>query len=100
MKYRNESTDRLLQAILNLKTLDECYDFFDDACTVKEIIEIAQRFEVACMLDDKKSYQSITEETGVSSATIGRVNRCLQYGSGGYRRAIDRLKSEKTGENK
>lgn len=100
MKYRNESTDRLLCAILNLKNLDECYDFFDDACTVKEIIEIAQRFEVACMLAEKKSYQSITEETGVSSATIGRVNRCLQYGSGGYRMAIDRLNSEKTGENK
>ena len=96
MTYHNESTERLFKAILSLQSLEECYLFFEDACTVREILDLAQRFEVAGMLADKKSYQTITKETGMSTATISRVNRCLTYGSGGYRLALDRLKE---GEN-
>lgn len=92
MNYRNESTDRLFQAILSLKTTEECYRFFEDACTVKEILDIAQRFEAACMLDEKQSYQEINKKIGISSATIGRVSRSLFYGTGGYKLVIDRMK--------
>ncbi len=97
MKYQNPSVDRLFQAILTLKDVDECYRFFEDACTIKEILEIAGRFEIACQLTENKSYQQISKDTGVSTTTISRVNRCLQYGGGGYRTAIDRLKE---GESK
>ncbi len=99
MNYHNEATDKLFKAILSLKTIDECYSFFDDACTVKEILDIAQRFEVAKMLSDKKSYAVIAKETGMSTATISRVNRALMYGSGGYRLAMERLE-ENENENR
>ena len=92
MSYHNDATERLFRAILSLQTMEECHQFFEDACTVREILDIAQRFEVAGMLADKKSYQTITKETGMSTATISRVNRCLTYGSGGYRLALDRTK--------
>jgi TrpR-related protein YerC/YecD len=94
LKYRNEVTDRLFQGILTLKNLDECYRFFEDACTIKEILEIAGRFEVACQLTDNRNYQQISKDTGVSTTTISRVNRSLQYGGGGYRTVIERLKEE------
>ena len=96
MTYHNESTERLFRAILSLQTMEECYQFFEDACTVREILDIAQRFEVAGMLADKKSYQVITKETGMSTATISRVNRCLNYGSGGYQLALERTKENTT----
>ena len=83
-------TDRLFKAILSLENIEECYAFFEDACTIKEIIDISQRMEVARLLAEKKSYQAISEQTGVSSATIGRVSRCLLYGSGGYKTALER----------
>ena len=95
MSYHNDATERLFRAILSLQTMEECHQFFDDACTVREILDIAQRFEVAGMLADKKSYQTITKETGMSTATISRVNRCLTYGSGGYRMALERTKEDK-----
>ena len=98
MTYRNKLTDRFFEAVLSLTSVEECYDFFEDVCTVKEIIEISQRLEVARMLSEKKSYQTINAETGVSSATIGRVNRCLVYGTGGYRRAIERTNNKKNGK--
>ena len=85
-------TDRLFQAILSLRTVKECYDFFGDACTIQEIQEIARRFDVACRLEKGGNYQEIYRETGVSTATICRVSRCLNYGSNGYRTAIARLK--------
>lgn len=94
MNYQNEATERLFQAILSLNTMEECRNFFEDACTIKEILDIAQRFEVACMLTEKKSYQQISQETGVSTATISRVNRCITYGGGGYKTAIERLKGQ------
>lgn len=92
--YRNESIDNLFKVMLNLKSIDECYDFFEDLCTVKEILDMAQRFETAVLLNDGCSYQKISENIGISTATISRVNRSLNYGSGGYKKAIQSLGEE------
>ena len=83
-KWRNEITDRLIKTIVDLKDSDEAYMFFEDLCTVKEIKEMAQRLQVASLLKQNKSYQEISAVTGVSAATISRVSRCLNYGTGGY----------------
>ncbi|MBQ8600377.1 MAG: hypothetical protein IJ407_03225 [Clostridia bacterium] len=93
-KIRNEEIDRLFEAVLALKTVEECYNFFEDACTIKELKEIAQRFQVACALEGGMNYQEVNKETGASTATICRVNKCLNYGNDGYRTVIDRLKKE------
>ena len=84
--------DRLFETICALKDKEECYHFFEDLCTIKEMQDMAQRFDTAILLDEGKSYQKIAEEVGVSTATISRVNRCLLYGTGGYRKAIDQIK--------
>ena len=94
----SELTDKLFETILRLKTVDECYDFFEDICTIKELQDISQRLEVAFMLDEGKNYQEISKATGASTATISRVKKCLVYGSGGYRQALDTAK--KKGEEK
>ncbi len=85
-------TNKLYKAILTLKTVEECEAFFEDVCTIQETEAIAQRFEVACLLDEGKSYIDINKSTGASTATICRVSKCLNYGDGGYKTAIDRLK--------
>jgi TrpR-related protein YerC/YecD len=90
-KLRDESLDRLFQAVLSLQTLEECYRFFDDLCTVGEIKSLAQRLEVARMLRKGCTYHQIESETGASTATISRVKRCLHYGSDGYSLVLDRL---------
>lgn len=87
-ELRNESTDRLFETILRLKTVEECYDFFEDLCTIKELKDLSQRMEVATLLHEGQSFLQISAKTGASTATIGRVNKCLHYGSGGYRRAF------------
>lgn len=89
---RNQSVDRLFEAILSLKDKEDCYGFFEDICTVKELQDIAQRLDAAFLLDEGMSYNEISEKVGISSATIGRVSKCLNYGTGGYRLAIDNLK--------
>ena len=95
MSYlQNAETDELFKAILKLQTVEECYRFFEDACTIKEVREIAQRFHVAQALSAGKNYQEINKETGASTATICRVNKCLNYGNGGYRTVLDRLQEE------
>lgn len=86
--------DTLFKAILSLKSVEECYAFFEDACTIKEITEIAQRLKVARLLREGVSYHAICEETGVSTATISRVNKCLAYGNGGYQLALGRVDGE------
>lgn len=92
MKHiQNELTDRFFQAILNLSSVEECERFFEDICTIKEIQDMSQRLEVATLLNNGKSYQEVLAQTGVSSATISRVNKCLNYGSGGYKEAIEKL---------
>ncbi|MBQ1619464.1 MAG: helix-turn-helix domain-containing protein [Oscillospiraceae bacterium] len=91
-KMKSEETDHLFQAILSLKNLDECYRFFDDLCTYSEIQAMTQRLQVARMLREGKTFTQISKETGVSSATITRVNKCLSYGSGGYLAVLEREK--------
>ena len=85
------ATDRLFEAILRLSTLEECYDLFEDLCTIREVRDLTQRFEVACMLWEGKNYQEVSRETGASTATICRVNKCLVYGDGGYKTVLDRV---------
>ena len=90
--WHNEDTNELFRAILSLKTVEECYAFFDDALTIKEVIDIAQRLNVAKMLAEGVSYNIISKETNVSTATISRVSKCLEYGNGGYKTVLERLK--------
>ena len=87
----HETTDRLFQAILSLRSLEECYEFFEDACTIKEILDVSQRLKAAKMLSSGANYADISRETGMSTATISRVSKCLEYGAGGYRLAIERV---------
>ena len=93
--FHSESIDRLFKVILNLKTVDDCYDFFEDVCTIKEIQNMAQRLDAAVLLDSGENYQEISRKLDTSTATISRVSRCLNYGSGGYRKALDYIKNEK-----
>lgn len=93
-KLKNDGNDFLFSAILELRTLDECYAFFEDLCTVNEIKSISQRIAVAKMLRDKKVYSEIVEKTGASTATISRVNRSLQYGADGYDVIFSRLEEK------
>jgi TrpR-related protein YerC/YecD len=90
-KIKDEMTDKLFEAILLLENVEECYNFFEDICTISEIKALAQRLEVAKMLRDKKTYTEITEKTGASTATISRINRALNYGADGYKTILDRL---------
>ena len=89
-----EENLRLFKAILSLETEEECAAFFEDICTIKEIQDLTQRLEVAEMLNRGEKYQTIEEMTGASTATISRVNKCLNYGSGGYKTVIERLDKE------
>ena len=90
-KLKNEATDTLFKAILQLKDLDECYAFFEDLCTINELQSMAQRFEVAAMLKSDQTYLAIASKTGASTATISRVNRSLTYGNDGYDLVLGRL---------
>lgn len=90
-KIKTESVDNLFKAILSLKTKEECYSFFEDLCTVNELLSLSQRFEVAAMLRSKRTYLEIAEKTGASTATISRVNRSLNYGSDGYDLVFERM---------
>lgn len=95
MNSHGKGSDRsaaLYEALLTLKTPEECYAFFADLCTVSEQMAMEQRFEVAVLLDQGSIYSDVLEKTGVSSATVSRVKRCLNYGSGGYRTVLDRFK--------
>ena len=92
-RLKDKFTDSLFEAILLLKNEEECYRFFEDICTVNEIKSMAQRLEVAKMLEINATYSEITEATGASTATISRVKKCLYYGADGYRLTLDRLKS-------
>lgn len=94
-KIKTEAVDDLFEAILTLKTPEECYSFFEDVCTVNELLSLSQRYEVAKMLREKRTYLDIAEKTGASTATISRVNRALNYGSDGYDLVIERAKEKK-----
>ena len=91
---RSKAMDRLFQSFLKLETVDECYAYFEDLCTIKELNDMAQRLEVAILLSKGLSYQKITEQVDVSTATIGRVSKCLNYGPGGYKTTLKKLEEE------
>lgn len=91
MTFKNEDTERLCKAILSLETVEECYNFFEDVFTIKELQAISQRLDVAALLREKKTFSEIVEKTGASTATISRVNKCLMYGAGGYNNVLDKL---------
>ena len=93
-KMKSEETDHLFKAILSRKNEEECYRFFDDLCTFSEIEAMSQRFEVASLLADGKTFTQISQKIGVSSTTITRVNKCLCYGADGYKLLLDREKEE------
>ena len=93
-KINKNVAKKLYDAILSLNNTEECSAFFDDICTIQELEALAQRLEVACLLNEGKSYIDINKATGASTATICRVSKCLNYGEGGYRTAIERLEKQ------
>jgi len=96
-RLKCDRVDMLAQAFLSLENEEDCYRLFEDLFTIREVQDLSQRLEVAQMLSCKATYTEIVEKTGVSTATIGRVNRALNYGAGGYQRVLERLNEE---ENK
>ncbi len=96
-KIKKEAVDHLFEAILALETQEDCYAFFEDVCTINELMSLSQRYEVARMLREKRTYLDIAESTGASTATISRVNRSLNYGSDGYDLVFGRLAQKKEG---
>ena len=90
-RLKSPQTDLLVKALMSLESEDECYRLMEDLLTMREVRDLSQRLEVAMLLRDKVTYNEIVEKTGVSTATIGRVNRALTYGAGGYAKVIDRL---------
>ena len=93
-KIKTPEVEQLFKGMLCLKSVEECYEFFEDICTINELLSLSQRFEVARMLREKKTYLEIAEKTGASTATISRVNRSLNYGNDGYDMVLDRLNEE------
>ena len=94
MEKNTRESKELFDAILSLNSAEECEAFFEDLCTIKEIQDLSQRFQVAKMLSEKKNYQDISKTTGASTATISRVNKCLMYGNGGYRLTLTKQQAE------
>lgn len=95
-KIESQGLDRLFEGVLKLETKEECYAFFEDICTVTEILALKQRFEVASLLDQGLLYSDIVAKTGASTATISRVNKCLEYGKDGYKLILERLSSNES----
>ena len=91
-RLKSEDLNNLFEAVLTLKTPEECYMFFEDLCTISELMSISQRMKVASLLKSHHTCHDISEQTGASTATISRVNRCLNYGAGGYNLVLERLK--------
>ena len=92
--WHSDATDELCEALLSLKNREECYAFLEDICTIKEVLEMSQRLSVAKLLDKGMSYAQISQKTGVSTATIIRISRCMGYGNGGYKMIIERLQED------
>ena len=98
-KIKTDAVDSLFDAVSCLQSREECYSFFEDLCTVNELLSLSQRFEVAAMLKDGKTYLEIAEKTGASTATISRVNRSLNYGNDGYELVFGRMEKKETEQN-
>lgn len=94
--YKNKETDILFETIANLKTKKECYDFFEDLCTINEILDMSKRLSAAVLLDKNESYNEIIKKIGISTATLSRINKSLHYGTGGYKVAIDKINNKKS----
>lgn len=92
--WHTKEVDELFKAITKLETVEECYKFFEDACTINEILGMAQRLKAAKLLLGGANYNDISAATGMSSATISRVNKCIEYGNGGYKIVLDRMEKE------
>lgn len=90
-KIKSEEVDLFFKGILQLENIEECYKFFEDVATINEVKALAQRLHVAMLLKNKKTYTDIAEKTGASTATISRVNRCLNYGSDGYKLILEKI---------
>lgn len=90
----DKGTEELFNAILSLENVEECYDFFEDLCTMKELADMTQRVHAANMLLDGKTYEQIVKDVEISTATISRINRCIQYGSGGYEKILKRARNK------
>ena len=88
--FHSDMTDKLMDAIVNLKSKKDCYDFFEDVCTIKEILDMSKRLEAAKLLDKRLSYKEVISEIGLSTATLSRVSKALNYGTGGYKKAISK----------
>ena len=99
-KLKDELNDQLCNAVLKLETVEECYQFFEDICTISELKAMSQRLEVAKMLQKRHTYDEIVSRTGASTATISRVKRCLNYGADGYNLVFERLNQEQPEEIK
>ena len=99
-KLKDLNVEFLFQAVLSLKTMEDCYNFFDDLCTVSELKALSQRLQVAKMLDERKVYSDIVAATGASTATISRVNRSLNYGADGYTTVLPRVKEKLKADGK
>lgn len=93
-KLHCKAVDEFFRAVLSLESIDECYAFFEDVCTAKELLDISQRLEVASLLEKGLNYLTISQNTGASTATISRVNKCYSYGQDGYKLVLNRLRSE------
>ena len=93
-RLRSEQADLLARAFLTLESMEDCYRLFEDLFTIREVQDLSSRMEIAMMLRDKITYNEIVEKTGASTATIGRVNRALNYGAGGYERVIEKLRGQ------
>ena len=98
-RIKTNAVDNLFDAVLQLQTREECYSFFEDLCTVNELLSLSQRFEVAAMLMNKKTYLEIADKTGASTATISRVNRSLNYGNDGYELVFSRMNKDENTES-
>ena len=94
-KIKDEKLDFLFRGIMTLESLDECYSFFEDLCTVSELQEMSRRMHAAKMLNSNHIYTDIAEQTGLSTATISRVNRCLKYGSDGYLSVLEKIEKKR-----
>ncbi len=99
-KLKNKETDELFKAVLLLDSEENCYRFFEDICTVNELNSISQRWHVAQLLSEGKTYSEIEKITKASTATISRINKCLVYGADGYRRMLDKVAEQENGEEK
>lgn len=97
-KIKTPAVEKLFEAVLSLENMEECFDFFEDICTINELLSLSQRFEVARMLREQRTYLEIAEQTGASTATISRVNRSLNYGNDGYDMVIKRMEKDKKAE--